>query len=532
MPVDHDAIIIGAGHNGLTAAGYLARAGYSVHLLERRHVIGGAAITEEFHPGFRNSIASYVVSLLNPEIIRELELETYGLEILDRAETTLIPTLEPDGGHYFSADSGEYMAKVASLSPRDAEVYPAFEAMLEMAAGVLRNLVRQTPPNLGGGLLDLVRAGKFANRLRKLGAENQAEFMKIMTMSVADYLDEWFESDVLKALFSQQAFVGYMASPWAPGSAYVLIHHFFGEVNGKTGAWGHARGGMGAITQAMARSAEAHGATMEVNAEVAELLIENGRACGVRLADGRELRSRIVASNTHPRVLFDKLVSREAQPQGFRRRIERYRSHSGTLRMNLALDGLPRFTCLSRLGDEEQLDRLHGMVLFNGDWAYCEKAFQDALIKGWSDEPIMEVYLPTTIDDGLAPAGKHVMSLFCQHFPYDLPGGRSWDDEKQRAADHVIDFVARYCPNLREILLGAQVLSPLDLERDFGLVRGCIMHGNLAMDQMYSMRPVPGFADYRMPVKGLYLCGSGAHPGGGVSGNPGRNAAREMIRDL
>ena len=515
MRPDYDVIIIGAGHNGLTAAGYLARAGYSVHLLERRHII-----------------ASYVVSLLNPAIIRELELEKFGLEILDRAETTLIPTLAADGGHFFSADGGEYMAKVAALSPRDAEVYPAFEAMLEMAAGVLRDLVRQTPPNLGGGLGDLIRAGKFANQLRKLGPENQAEFMKIMTMSVADYLDEWFESDVLKSLFSQQAFVGYMASPYAPGSAYVLIHHFFGEVNGKTGAWGHARGGMGAITRAMAQSAEAHGATMETGAAVEEVLIENGRAAGVRLADGRTLRARIVASNAHPRLLFERLVPKSALPENFRRRIERYRSHSGTLRMNLALDGLPRFTCLSEMSDAEQRDRLHGMILFNGDWAYCEKAFQDALSRGWSEEPIMEIYLPTTIDDGLAPPGKHVMSLFCQHFPYDLPDGRSWDEEKQVAADHVIDFVGRYCPNLRDILLGMQVLSPLDLERDFGLVRGCIMHGNLAMDQMYSMRPVPGFADYRMPVKGLYLCGAGAHPGGGVSGNPGRNAAREMIKDL
>ena len=289
---------------------------------------------------------------------------------------------------------------------------------------------------------------------------------------------------------------------------------------------------MGAITRAMAQSAEAHGATMETGAAVEEVLIENGRAAGVRLADGRTLRARIVASNAHPRLLFERLVPKSALPENFRRRIERYRSHSGTLRMNLALDGLPRFTCLSEMSDAEQRDRLHGMILFNGDWAYCEKAFQDALSRGWSEEPIMEIYLPTTIDDGLAPPGKHVMSLFCQHFPYDLPDGRSWDEEKQVAADHVIDFVGRYCPNLRDILLGMQVLSPLDLERDFGLVRGCIMHGNLAMDQMYSMRPVPGFADYRMPVKGLYLCGAGAHPGGGVSGNPGRNAAREMIKDL
>jgi phytoene dehydrogenase-like protein len=527
-----DVIIIGAGHNGLVAAGYLTRAGYSVHLVEARHCIGGAAITEEFYPGFRNSICSYVVSLLNPVVIKDLELEHYGLEIMDRAECTLIPTLEADGGHYFPADETAYMDKVRSLSELDAENYEAFEAMLEMAAETLRGLVLETPPNLGGGLLDLLRAGKFANQLRKLGPEKQAEFLKIMTMSVADYLDEWFESDVLKALFSQQAFVGNMVSPYAPGSAYVLIHHFFGEVNGKLGAWGHARGGMGAISDAMALSAQAHGATMEVNAPVEQVLIENGVACGVRLVDGRELRSRAVASNTHPQILFNKLVPSQYQPAAFKRRIDRYRSGSGTLRMNLALSDLPRFSCLAGLSDSQQLERLHGMVLFNGDWDYCEQAFQDTRNRGWSEQPIMEVYIPSTIDDSLAPAGKHVMSFFCQHFPFELPAGRNWDDEKEAAAEHVIDFVGRYCPNLREILEGVQVLSPLDLERDFGLIGGDIMHGNLTIDQMYSMRPVPGYADYRMPIKNLYLCGSGAHPGGGVSGNPGRNAAREMIKDL
>ncbi|MEJ2604442.1 MAG: NAD(P)/FAD-dependent oxidoreductase [Gammaproteobacteria bacterium] len=479
-----DAVVVGAGHNGLVAAGYLARAGHSVTVLERRGIVGGAAITEEFLPGFRNSVCSYVVSLLNPVVIEDLELEKYGLEIMDGADCTLQPGLEPGSGCFFPDDADEYMRVVASLSTRDAEAFPRFERALEMAAQMMRELVLETPPNIGGGLLDLIRAGKLANRLRKLGPEMQAEFMKLMTMSVAEYMDEWFESVALKSQYSQQAFVGNMVSPYSAGSAFVLIYHFFGEVNGKLGAWGHAKGGMGSITQAMRRSAEAHGARIEVDAPVAEVLIENGVARGVRLEDGREMRAKIVAAN------------------------------------------------LNHLADGEQLARLQGMTLFNGDWQYCEDAYHDARSRGWSRRPIIEMYMPSAIDDSLAPPGKHVLSLFCQHFAYELPEGRDWDEEKAHAADHVLDFVGEFCPNLRDILLGAQVLSPLDLEREYGLVGGCIMHGCLGLDQLYSMRPVPGYADYRMPIDNLYLCGSGAHPGGGVSGNPGRTAAREMIRDL
>lgn len=527
-----DAVIIGAGHNGLVAAGYLARAGRSVTVLERRGAVGGAAVTEEFHPGFRNSVCAYVVSLLNPVVIEDLELHRYGLEIMDGADSTLQPGYEPGSGCFFPDDADEYMGVVASLSAKDAEVFPRFERTLEMAAEMMRQLVVETPPNLGGGLLDLIRAGRLANRLRRLGPAMQAEFMKLMTMSVAEYMDEWFESEELKSQYSQQAFVGNMVSPYSAGSAFVLIYHFFGEVNGKLGAWGHARGGMGSISQAMARSAEAHGATIEVDAPVAEVLVEDGVARGVRLEDGREIRAKIVAAGTNPKLLFSKLVPARALPGVFRRRMDNFRCHSGTLRMNLALDDLPRFTCIGHLSDEEQLARLQGMTLFNGDWQYCEDAYHDARTRGWSERPIIEMYMPSVIDDTLAPPGKHVVSLFCQHFAYELPEGRQWDDEKGAAAGHVIDFVAGYAPNLRDILVGSQVLTPLDLERDYGLVGGDIMHGCLGLDQLYSMRPVPGYADYRMPIRHLYLCGSGAHPGGGVSGNPGRNAAREMLKDL
>jgi phytoene dehydrogenase-like protein len=528
---DSDVVIIGAGHNGLVAAGYLTRAGYSVTVLERRHIVGGAATTEEFHPGFHNSVCSYVVSLLNPVVVEDLELEHYGLEIMDRADCTLQPGREARSGCFFPGDPEAFMAVVAGLSEQDAAVFGRFQTVLEMAADMLRSMVLETPPN-SGGLPDLMRAGKSADRLRKIGPEMQAEFMKIMTMSVAEYLDEWFESDDLKSLYSQQAFVGNMVSPYSAGSAYVLIHHFFGEVNGKVGAWGHAKGGMGAITQAMARSAEAHGANIEVSAPVEAVMIESGVATGVRLKVGREIRGRLVAANTNPKLLFSELVPDAAVPAQFKRRMENFRCHSGTLRINLALDGLPQFTCLNHLPQAEQEQRLQGLILFNGNWQYCENAYHEARTRGWSSHPIIEMYMPTTIDDTLAPAGKHVVSLFCQHFAFDLPDGRNWDEEKQVAADTVIDFIAEFCPGLRELLLGVQVLSPLDLEREFGLIGGDIMHGVLSMDQMYSMRPVAGHADYRMPVKNLYLCGSGAHPGGGVSGNPGRNAAREMIKDL
>ena len=337
---------------------------------------------------------------------------------------------------------------------------------------------------------------------------------------------------VLKTLFSQQAFVGNMVSPYAPGSAYVLIHHYFGEINGKTGAWGHARGGMGAISEAMASAARERGVAIEVGAPVREILVEGGKARGVEVADGRTFHARAVVANTNPKLLFSELVPQDAVSADFHRRITHYRSHSGTLRINLAVRQLPEFTCLTELPADQRAERLQGLIMFSGDWQYCETAFHDAVTNGWSAQPIIEMYIPTTIDDSLAPPGKHVISLFCQHFAYHLPDGRHWDDEKQQAADHVIHFLSTYCPNLPDILVGMQVLTPLDLEREFGLTGGCIMHGVLSLDQMFSMRPVPGYADYRMPLQGLYLCGSGAHPGGGVSGNPGRNAAREISKDL
>jgi len=523
-----DVIVIGAGHNGLTCAGYLARAGYRVKVVERRHVVGGAAVTEEFHPGFRNSVCSYVVSLLNPAIIRDLELGRFGLTIMDRPAGSFC--LLPDGRHlHLSRDASVAREQIAGFSRDDAQAYDAFDREITGMAEVLREVVQQPAPNLGGGARDLWSALKLGNRLRKLTRRQQTTLIELMTMSVGDYLDRWFESDPIKGDFGYEGIVGNMVSPYHPGTAYVLLHHAFGEVNGRTAAWGHAKGGMGAITQAMAHSAQAHGADIEVSAPVRELLIEEGRARGVVLEDGRSVRASVVSANTNPKLLFLELMDANLLPDDFRRRMTHWRCRSGTFRMNVALSELPRFASLDGTNDEA---RLTGTINITPSLAYLDRAYDDARNGGWSRQPVVSMCLPSIIDDSLAPQGCHVMSLFCQHFNPELPEGRSWDMVKDGVADMIIDTVNQYAPNFRQSVLGRQVLSPLDLEREFGLVGGDIFHGALHLDQIYSLRPAAGYADYRTPVKGLYLCGSGAHPGGGVTGLPGQHAAHTIISDL
>jgi len=529
---DYDVVIIGAGHNGLTTAGYLARAGYGVKVVESRHVIGGAAVTEEFHPGFRNSVCSYVISLLNPKIINDLELNKYGLEIMISENDNLFVPDENGGVFLLSGDEEEVKGQIDAMSPTDYENWVKLHSLLERCADVVRDIVLETPANIGGGLGDILRLGKVANRIRKLDAETQHYFIKLMMMSISEFLDEWLESDILKSCLSSAAFIGTMASPYAPGTAYVLLHHYFGEVDGESGAWGHAKGGMGSLTQAMAKSAEAFGAEIEVNAPVKQVIIVEGVAHGVELEDGRNIFGRAIASNANPKLLFNKLVAEEHLDPEFVRRMNNYRCISGTFRMNVALKELPKFTCLAHLSEERQQEFMEGMISFSPSMKYFEHAFNDAMQKGWSRKPAMEVYIPSTLDDTLAPDGQHVMSLFCQHFNPELPDGQSWDDIREEVADHLIGYVNEYAPNFKELVVGRQVKSPLDLEREFGLVGGDIFHGVLAFDQMYSMRPTSGYADYRMPIPNLFLCGSGAHPGGGVSGCPGHNAAREIIKDI
>jgi phytoene dehydrogenase-like protein len=525
---NHDVVIIGGGHNGLVCACYLAAAGLSVRVLERRGVVGGAAVTEEFHPGFRNSTASYTVSLLNPKVIRELNLARHGLRIVARPLANFLPLAGTQGAYLKLGGSlAATQQEVARHSQRDAEHLPAYYAMLESAAQVLKKLALETPPNVGGGMAEIVPALKTMRAVRGLKLNQQRDLLALFAKSAGDLLDGWFESDALKAAFGFDAVVGNFASPYAPGSAYVLLHHVFGEVNGVAGQWGHAIGGMGAITQAMAAEARARGVVIECDAEVARLTVRDGRAVGALLKDGREVEARVVAANTNPKLLFLDLIDSQHLDADFLERMRNYRCASATLRMNVALSELPDFSCLPVTGDH-----LRSGIIMAPSLSYMERAWFDARSSGMAAQPIVEMLIPSTVDDSLAPAGRHVASLFCQHFNPELAGGKSWDDLRETAAERVIDTVNRFAPNFKASVLGGMTLTPLDLERRFGLVGGDIFHGALSLDQLFSARPVLGSANYRMPIKGLYLCGSGAHPGGGVTGLPGHNAAREILRDF
>jgi phytoene dehydrogenase-like protein len=527
-----DVVIIGGGHNGLTCACYLAAAGLSVKVLERRGVVGGAAVTEEFHPGFRNSTASYTVSLLNAKVIKDLKLARHGLRIVERPLANFLP-LSDKPGEFLKVGGGlaATQAEVARFSARDAERLPAYYAMLEHAAAAVRTLALETPPNIGGGIHEIVPALKSMRALRRLGLRSQRDLLALFAKSAGDLLDAWFESAALKAAFGFDAIVGNFASPYAAGSAYVLLHHVFGEVNGKSGQWGHAIGGMGAITQAMAAEAVARGVDIVCDAEVAKLLVSDGRAAGVALADGREIAARAVAANVNPKLLFLDLVEPRHVDQEFLERMRHYRCVSATLRMNVALSALPDFSCLPGGGPQAGVHHQSGIIMAPS-LAYMERAWFEARTTGMASEPIVEMLIPSTVDDTLAPPGMHVASLFCQHFNPELPSDKNWDGLREVAAERVIDTVNRYAPNFRASVLGRMTLTPLDLERRFGLIGGDIFHGALSLDQLFSARPVLGNANYRMPVAGLYLCGSGAHPGGGVSGLPGHNAAREITRDF
>lgn len=527
-----DVVIIGGGHNGLVCATYLAKAGLSVTVLEQRHVVGGAAVTEEFVPGFRNSVAAYTVSLLNPKIIANMDLAGHGLRVVEREIANFLP-LE-DGRYLKAGGNGLTQREVAKFSTRDAGRLQDYNDKTEAIADVLRDIVLQTPPNVvRGGLFaaipELLKTAKLGQRMRRLDLELQRELLDLFAMSAGHYLDRWFESDPIKALFGFDSIVGNFASPYTPGSAYVLLHHVFGEVNGKKGAWGHAIGGMGAITQAMAHAAMAAGVEIRTDSPVTEVIIEKGRAVGAVTAKGEAVRGRLVVSNLNPKLLFSKLVASGDQPTEFHHRIINWRCGSGTFRMNVALSELPDFTCLPGTARAEH--HTAGIIIAPS-LDYMDKAHMDAKRDGWSKNPIVEVLIPSTLDDSLAPPGRHVASLFCQHVSPQLPDGQSWDDHRETVADLMIDTVNRHAPNFKASVIGRQINSPLDLERTFGLTGGDIFHGALDLNQIFSARPMLGHADYRTPIKGLYQCGAGTHPGGGVTGAPGHNAAREILADL
>ncbi len=523
-----DAVIVGGGHNGLTCAAYLARAGLTVTVVEKNAVAGGAALTEEFYPGFRNSVASYAVSLLNPRVIAELELARYGLRIIERPVANFWPVAGTDGLLMPYGAAGRREA-IAAFSTADAARLADYDETLDRAAQVLRQLVLETPPNAGGGWLEALRSGAIARPLTRVPLADQRVLVDLFTKSAAAFLGQWFESEVVKGAFAFDGIVGAYASPYTPGTAYVLLHHCFGEVNGKTGVWGHAVGGMGAISDAMRASAEASGANVRVGAGVRRVIVHDGIATGVELADGETIIARCVVSAVGPKLLMRDLVPPDAIAADLRSRFTGLTSGSGVFRMNVALSELPDFSC--RPGTVQAPHHGAGIVI-GPTLDYLDRSFSDARQFGWAREPVVEVLIPSTLDPTLAAAGCHVASLFVQHVAPKLPDGQNWDDAADTFAELAIATVTKHAPNFAASIIGRQVLSPLDLERRFGLLDGDIFHGQLTLDQLFSARPVLGYAAYRMPVPGLYLCGSGAHPGGGVTGVPGRNAAREIIADL
>ena len=526
----YDVAIIGGGHNGLVAAAYLAAGGRTVVVLEKNAVVGGAAITEEFHPGFRNSVASYTVSLLHPKIIADLDLAGHGLRIVERPVANFWP-IDATRSLLMPYGLQARQAALAAFSTHDAARLPEYDAALERAAAVLRGLLLKTPPNAGGGVIEMIRGFGTGRALLGLSLEDQRLLIDLFTKSAAAFLDGWFENDHIKAAFAFDGIVGTFASPHTPGTAYVLLHHCFGEVNGKPGVWGHAIGGMGAITQAMAMAAEERGAVIRTNATVARVLDDGGRATGVELHSGEIIYARTVAANIAPKLLMRMFVSHEAITDESRSAFARIETGSGTFRMNVALSELPDFKC--RPGKTPAPHHACGIVI-GPTIGYLDRAYMDARRDGWSLEPVIEMLIPSTLDDGLAPSGKHVASLFVQHVAPKLPPPRTWSDaaEATAFADLVIETVTRHAPNFKSSILARQVLSPLDLQERFGLPDGDIFHAQLGLGQLFSARPVLGYASYRSPLKGLYFCGAGSHPGGGVTGVPGHNAAREILRDF
>jgi phytoene dehydrogenase-like protein len=520
----YHAIVIGGGHNGLTAAAYLARAGRKVLILERRHVVGGAAVTEEVFPGFRFSVASYVVSLLRPEIIRDLDLPRHGLEILP-LDGTFTPM--PNGDHLWRVnDHAKTRRAIARHSRLDAEAYDEYgKAMVEMARFV-KPILNMTPPDPmtrdPRELMKLVFLGKRFHGLADADRYNQVQ---LMTMSAVDFLDQWFETDVLKATMAASGIIGTFLGVRSPGTAYVLLHHYMGEIDGAFRSWGFARGGTGAISNAIAGAAREAGAEIRTEAPVARIRVHRGQAIGVVLANGDELSADLVVSSVDPHLTFLRFIDEGELPADFVEEIRRYKFRGSSGKVNLALDGLPDFSCMPGPGAH-----LRGAISISPSVDYMERAYDQAKYGEFSRRPYIDMVIPTLTDPSVAPPGKHIMSCFVQYAPYKLKSG-TWDDQREAFGDAVIDAIAEVAPNIRDIILHRQVLTPLDIEREFGLTEGNIFQGELTLEQLFFLRPAPGWAQYETPIRNLWMCGSATHPGGGIMGAPGRNAAQRILRN-
>lgn len=529
MKSSYDAVVVGAGHNGLVAAAYLARAGKSVAVFEKRGVSGGAAVTEERWPGYRVSSLSYVNSLFRPEIVRDLDLPKHGYAMLPRSPSSFTPL--PDGRHLLLGPDKELCRReIAKFSSKDAEAYPKYEACLDEISAILEPLLTKTPfdPNKSG-LGGLLEYGGFAAGHRKLLLERWPELMRFMTGSATDLLDRWFESDVLKATLATDAVIGANAGPGTPGTAYVLFHHVMGECNGVRGVWGYMKGGMGGLTQSLAGACRSLGVDIFVGQGVSRVLVDGGRARGVLVGEGREVRAGVVVSNADMNVTFNRLVPAQDLPPAFLAEVNRISYDSASVKINVALSELPDFTACP---GKEPGPQHRGTIHVAPSMAYLDRAYADSVAGRWSRHPILECTIPSVVDPSVAPPGKHLMNMFVQYGPNKLADGKTWDEEREAFGDRCFDVLAEYAPNVRGAVLHRQVITPLDMEREYSLTGGSIHQGRMSLDQMFNMRPLPGWSDYRTPVAGLYMCGAACHPGGGVMGAAGLNAARTVLADL